>query len=172
MKKGVEYLHNKNGIPKTDITDEMLEDYYKSRALFIKEKTNELHSSTSFDSTKDHKCEYHFRIIEFKYHPTSKDLFISLTCPVCNKIIFSDRPYKFFHFDLIYQQLQIKIKIISERELINISISDTFYSYFRIYKELSEQDIKEHLSILTQECPIHHQKCFRLKNKKCYTLTD
>ena len=39
MKKGVEYLHNKNGIPKTDITDEMLEDYYKSRALFIKEKT-------------------------------------------------------------------------------------------------------------------------------------
>ena len=51
MKKGVEYLHNKNGIPKTDITDEMLEDYYKFRALFIKEK-NELHSSTSFDSTK------------------------------------------------------------------------------------------------------------------------
>lgn len=158
MQKDVEYLHNKNGIPKTDITDEMLEDYYKSRVAFIKEKTYELNSSTSFDSARDHKCEYHFRIFQFKYHPTSKDLFISLTCPVCNKILFDDRPYKFFQFDLIYQQLQKKNKILSERELINISISDTFYSYLRIYKELAEQDIRDHLSILTQECPIHNQK--------------
>ena len=72
MQKGVEYLHNKNGIPKTDITDEMLEDYYKSRVAFIKEKTYELNSSTSFDSTRDHKCEYHFRIFQFKYHPHRK----------------------------------------------------------------------------------------------------
>ena len=83
MKKGVEF-HNKNGIPKTDITDEMLEDYYKSRALFIKEKTNELHSSTSFDSTKDHKCEYHFRIIEFIKRSIH---FINMSCMQQNNFL-------------------------------------------------------------------------------------
>lgn len=113
-----------------------------------------------------HSCDFQYKKYSLLPDETTSLLHLLVTCPVCNQIIFNDRPSVLIGLAQQYTNNKKLFPFDDPKELINTQMNDVFYGSLEFLDEMLVKKPIEQVLNLPLKCPLHSKE-FLFYCKKC-----